>query len=904
MSGGSRKGGRKPTGQPGAKSGGGSRAKPIVAPGVQPRLEFGAKPNGESFARPDGPSTGEAGEPARRAPRKPRTTARSKANQRRPRGLLGELQSRVRAWRAAVRRWHPARIALGAFLLIAFGAGFYIAQLYGQISALIDQRSAALTSAIYSAPLTLEAGADVVKAHLLERLNNLSYTAVGDPTEPGEYSVAPQRITIYMRGFDIGAREFPAELVYVSLDRTRIAGVADSFGMALGGAALEPEVIGRLLPGAPAERVEERLGDLKPYLVRGLLATEDRFFYYHPGFDPIRIIEAAIADLRSHHLQQGASTITQQLARTFIDRHERSFARKFRELAVALVIQIRLSKDETLERYINDVAMGEYDGTPIDGMPLAARYFFNKDLREVSPAEAATLIGMIQAPSLYDPRRHPENCRARRDIVLAVMHRAGVLDDAAYAEALATPLVIIPPPGLRRAPYFTDYVTSLVRSIPGLGANEAGLKVYTTLNPETQADAQRTVVDNLARLEREHPALRRANPADRLEGSLVALDARTGAIVALVGGRDYAASQFNRVVQAERQPGSAFKPVVYLTALDPARSPLGQRVTLASMLPDRPMSFGGWTPVNYERTYQGTVTVAQALIESLNVPTAYLGSLLGTPAIIRTAHELGIGEEIPNVLPISIGSAETTLLELASVYQVFASAGIAIPPYAIDAVYDGSNHLIYEHRPISERITSPAAAYLITGALQGVLQWGTGAGAAAMGLDFPAAGKTGTTEDFHDAYFVGYTPRVVTGAWVGFDHPQSLGLPGAEAALPAWVRFMTEITPADSPRFEIPRGVTLATIDPASGGLATTACPRAVTLPFIRGTAPTEICPLHGGGLFSRPALVAGGVPGAMTRGASALASAAAAKPGGAPTPASNSMFGAIGKFFGAIFHH
>ena len=211
--------------------------------------------------------------------------------------------------------------------------------------------------------------------------------------------------------------------------------MADSFGVAKSDAMLEPEVIGRLLPGAPAERVEVQLSQLKPYLVKGLLANEDRFFYYHPGIDPIRIVEAAIADLRAHRLVQGASTLTQQLARTFMERHERSFSRKFRELAVAAVLEIRLHKNEILERYINDVPMGEYEGTPIDGMPQAARYFFNKDLSEVTPAEAATLIGMIQAPTLYDPRRHPDACRKRRDVVLDVMKRAGVIDDATYAAA-------------------------------------------------------------------------------------------------------------------------------------------------------------------------------------------------------------------------------------------------------------------------------------------------------------------------------------------------------------------------------------------------------------------------------------------------------------------------------------
>ncbi len=799
--------------------------------------------------------------------------------------------------RRALRRLGPRRAAAGVLLLLLFGCGFYLAQLYGEVSALIEQREAALTSAVYSAPLSIERGDDLAQLHLLARIERLSYTRVTEPAHPGEYALIPGRVTLYLRGFREGIRARPAALVHLTLAGTTVAGVADSFGAALPAATIEPEVIGRLLPGAPPERVEIQLSDVPPYLVRGLLATEDRYFYYHPGFDPVRMIEAAIADLRSHRLGQGASTLTQQLARTFIDRHERTFARKVRELAVALVIEIRLGKNQILERYINDVPMGAYDGTPIAGMPLAARYFFNKDLHEVTPAEAAILIGMVQAPTLYDPRRHPEACRARRDTVLGVMRRDGVIDAAQYAEAAAQPIAIAKLLGLRRAPYFNDYVIAQVERIPGFDGNLAGLKVYTTLDPEMEQAAAESVESNLKRLEKQHPHLRRAARDAELEGSLLALDVRTGAILAMVGGRDYSTSQFNRVTQAERQPGSAFKPIVYLDALDPARSPIGQPVTLASLLPDRPMSFNGWTPVNYERTYQGTVTVVEALAESLNVPTAYLGSLLGPSTIVGTAHEMGINEDMPAVLPISIGAAETTLLELTGAYQVFAGGGVSRPPYALEAVYDAHDHLIYQHKPHELALVSPPAAYLITGALEQVIKWGTGAGAAKMGLNFPAAGKTGTTQDYHDAYFIGYTPRVVCGVWVGFDHPQSLGASGATAALPAWVSFMLDVTPRSSPPFAVPPGITMATIDPQSGGLATSGCPRIATVPFLNGTAPTQICPLHGG-LAPAPTLVAG--PG----GAMPPPPGAAAAPGAAPTPATNGLFGALGNLFGSFFSH
>jgi penicillin-binding protein 1B len=805
----------------------------------------------------------------------------------------GAKSRKKREWRIA--GWRVRTIAGAALLLIIFATGFYLAQLYSEISAMIEQRREALSSAIYSAPAIIRPGDDIVRTGLIDRLSHLSYTQTAAPASPGEYSRTPGLITIYTRSFSLAGAAYPGAVVRVALNGVRVSNVIDSFGVSARSAVLEPEVIGRLLPGVPAERVEIALGGMPPYLVNGLIATEDRWFYYHPGIDPIRVIEAAFVDVRSHHLAQGASTLTQQLARTFMDRHERSFSRKFRELAVAIVLEMRLGKREILERYINDVPMGSYDGTPIEGLPQAARYLFNKDLREVTPAEAATLIGMIQAPSLYDPRRHPDNCVVRRNIVLGVMKDAGVIDAAAYQHALAERIDVTKPPGLRRAPYFTDFVTSFVDKIPGLNGHLEGLEVYTTLDTEMQAFGQEAIEQNLAQLEKSHSRLRRADKTKQLESAMVALDASSGAIRAMVGGRDYSLSQFNRAAMAQRQPGSAFKPIVYLTALDPSRAPFSPAMTLATVLPDRPMSFGGWTPANYERTYQGQVTVAEALFESLNVPTAWVGNQLGPARIVQTAHELGIQEELPAVLPISIGADETTLLELVGAYQVFANAGAQDPPYAVAAVVDAAGHVIFHHEDDENRVINPSVAYLITGALEQVLRYGTGASAQRMGLKFPAAGKTGTTQDYHDGYFIGYTPDLVCGVWIGFDEPQSLGMPGASAALPAWVNFMTHAVPDDSPDFAEPSGIVMATIDPQSGGLATPACPRAIALPFLVGTAPTTTACGGGGILASLPAAL-GGTPNPPA-GTAMAPGAAQPLPGASPSP------GGIRGFFHRLFH-
>jgi len=434
----------------------------------------------------------------------------------------------------------------------------------------------------------------------------------------------------------------------------------------------------------------------------------------------------------------------------------------------------------------------------------------------------------------------------RRNVVLAVMRRDGVIDDAAYQSAVATPVRLTRPPGIRRAPYFTDYVLSELEAVPGFDGNLTGLKVFTTLDTEIQGDAVDATSTNLERLEKAYRGLKRSKEDAKLQTSAVVLDARSGAIRAMVGGRDYSESQFNRAASALRQPGSAFKPIVYLAAMDPARAPFSPVLTLATMLPNQSMTLQGWTPANYERTSETRVTAIRAMSESFNIPAAYVGSRVGAGLMVRTAHELGIPQALDAVLPISIGAEETTLLDLTATYQVFANAGSRAPAYAIETVVAADDREIYRHENGGRRVVDPAVAYLMTSALETVIKTGTGASAGRLGLDFPAAGKTGTTQDYKDAFFVGYTPNYVCGVWLGFDAPQSLGLTGAQAALPAWVKIMKGSAPAHPEDFPEPDGIEKASVDPATGELATASCPKRVTLPFLVGTAPSGYCSLHG----------------------------------------------------------
>jgi penicillin-binding protein 1B len=799
----------------------------------------------------------------------------------------------------AKQRSRRGRTVLSSVLLLAAAAaGFYFVALWNDVTGILAERRAALSSSIYSAAHRIEVGDDLVHSRLLERLGNLAYSQVPEAESPGEYSKSAGALSIYLRAFQQGAKRYDPQLVTLRLDEGEVTAIETAEGIGAREALLEPQAIGRLVPGTAVEKVEIELDGQKPYFVDGLLATEDSMFWWHPGFNPVRIVAAAIADIRSGRLAAGASTLTQQLARTFMERRERTFERKLRELAMALVLEARLSKEKILELYINEVSLGAFEGSPIHGMPQAARYFFGKDLAQVTPAEAATLIGMVKAPTSYDPRRHVEASTERRNVVLAVMRRDDIIDDATYETSVKTPVQIVKSPGLRRAPYFTDHVIAAIDRMDGIDRSQPGIKVFTTLDTEMQEDAAAALSANLERLEKSHKSLRRSGHSPELQTAAVVLDARTGAIRAMVGGRDYGDSQFNRASSAMRQPGSAFKPVVYLAAMDPSRSPHTPVLTLASMLPNRPMTFGNWTPANYERSEVAAVTAARALSESLNIPAAYVGSKLGGDLIVKTAYELGVSQPLEPILPIAIGAEEMTLLDLTATYQVFANEGMRSPVHAIESIVDAEGNELYRYEGKGSVVVDPPVAYLMTSALKMVLKTGTGASSGRLGLDFPAAGKTGTTQDYRDAFFVGYSPGIVCGVWLGFDSPKSIGLTGAQAALPAWVQIMQDTAPAHPRDFPEPAGIVRASIDPDTGGLATPSCSRRMTLPFLPGTEPTEFCPVHADSM----AIEASDTNWGGWRGAGPVARERDRDRDREPETRRPNVFTKVGKFFGSLF--
>ena len=700
---------------------------------------------------------------------------------------------------------------------------------------------------VYAGAQPLVAGVQVRRIDLPGTLARLKYTeSRGAPAAPGQYRRAGSAWDIYLRG---GAG-VAAQLVRVEVHDERITRVTRE-GHDIGAATLEPEILASADERPGEEHRPVRLADVPLVLLNAVLAAEDHRFFEHGGLDARGVLRAAWTNLRAGRVMQGGSTITQQLIKNRLLGARRTYLRKLQEAWLATLVEARYSKQQILEAYLNEIYLGQRGGLAVRGVGAAARVYFRKEIHQLTPAEAALLAGMVRAPNSYSPVVNPERARARRDIVLARMRELGTLSAADF-EAARAQAVRVPPAATTTppAPYFIDYVRLELEQRFGDVGETAGASVFTTLDLALQRFAEAAVVRGLDRLETRVPRLRRDDPARRLQAAFVALDATTGEIRALVGGRDYQASQFNRAALARRQPGSAFKPFVYLAALRARGGP--PALTAASIVEDAPLTLtvgrDTWSPRNYNDQYEGRVTVRRALEQSLNAATIRVAESVGLPAVVETARALGFAGELAPVPAAALGTFEATPLEMARSYLPFANGGVRPNgAVAVRAVRDRDGALdpVDAAEPVA--VITPAEAYLVTSLLEGVIASGTGASARALGVSGAIAGKTGTTNDGRDAWFIGYAPRLLAVVWVGFDGGDAHGLSGAEAALPIWADFMRQALDAyPQPAFTVPTGIAFAEVDLTNGQLANRFCPRIARETFLIGTEPPP-CQEHGG---------------------------------------------------------
>ncbi len=578
-------------------------------------------------------------------------------------------------------------------------------------------------------------------------------------------------------------------------------------------------------------------------VVNAVLVAEDRRFFRHHGIDLLAVLRAIRVNLRHFQVRQGGSTITQQLARTLFLNTERTWGRKFRESAVALALEFRYSKEQILEAYLNTVYLGNNQDIPISGVGAAARQLLGKDLAAVRLDEAALLAAAIPAPNRI-LLGNPARARAARDGVLHAMRAAGLASEGAVREAMVRPVQRWPARAVNRAPYFVDLVREEIArrvALPPSGE----IRIATSLDPDLQRAGEAAIRTGIARIEERQPGLR----GEKLQAALVAIEPATGRIRALVGGRHYMESAFNRATRAHRQPGSLFKPFIYVTAFEAERAGELPGLTPASVIPDEPMAIqsegGSWSPNNVDRRFRGPVTVRRAIEESLNVPAVRVAQEVGLDRVGRTAQALGIASRLAAVPSLALGTSEVTLLEITSAFATLANQGVRVSPTTMAEESRPARTPRVTPLTPPAQVVSAESAFLITHLLRGVMRHGTGRASARWGLSDLAAGKTGTTEGLRDAWFIGYTPDLAIGVWVGMDDGTPLGLTGAQAALPIWAAVMKAAVRDAAPRsFARPQGIVFASVERDTGRPTSVWCGNGPSIEeaFREGTEPHGAC--------------------------------------------------------------
>jgi 1A family penicillin-binding protein len=608
------------------------------------------------------------------------------------------------------------------------------------------------------------------------------------------------------------------------------------------------------------QRIDVPLTDVSPHLVHAIIAVEDQRFYTHHGFDLVRMASAALVNVRRGRAAQGGSTITQQLARQSFLTTDKTIRRKLQELILAERIEVLYQKAEILELYLNKV----YFGDGLYGAEAASRGYFGKHASELSLSEAALLAGLVKSPTAYAPTTNLERATARRNLVLQVMRDTGAIDREDWQRARTARVVLRDTlrSGGSRGQYFQEQLRQeLVERFGWEQVYRGGLRVYSTIDMDVQDAAEASVAQSLKALDEKRQALARGqragNAAAPLQAALIAMDPRTGHVRAMVGGRDFAESRFNRAVQARRQPGSAFKPFVYAAALEAGYTP----ATILDHLNDQVATpQGNWAPADGHSTAE-SMSLRTGLKTSSNRAAVRLLQQVGIPQTVEYAKAMGIGD-VPSVPSLALGSGEVTLQSLTAAYGAFANHGLVSQPILVRRVEDTGGKVLYANEPSTVRAISDTTAYLMSTMLADVINGGTAASARSFGFTLPAGGKTGTTNDYNDAWFVGFTPNLVAGVWVGFDQPRTI-LPGgfaAEVAVPLWARFMKTATKGDKPEWlPMPPDVTVVNVCRLSGKLATGGCehldvvdgridhqPAVYAEYFASGTEPTAYCDLHG----------------------------------------------------------
>ncbi len=750
--------------------------------------------------------------------------------------------------------WKLLKItAVLSFIPAIVLAGFLIRYYFvfdRAIDAKLGSRYEITETEIYSAPATVCPEKPVSLPDVVARLQRLGYVESGSK---GAESLGTYRVVDEKRLFVSNIPSLPEDggkSVEIRWAGSKVQAIVDgSSGSSLESFALQPELISNVINKNREKRRFVAYRDLPRVLVDAVLASEDRRFFSHRGIDPIRIVSALMVDIRAGDKVQGASTLTQQFVKNYFLTPERTWKRKLTDAYMSILLEQRFSKEEIFELWANEVYLGQRGSFSIVGFGEAAEAFFDKNIMTVTLGEAAMLAGIITAPNRYSPLRYPSKAKQRRDLVLDLMSEYGMITPQQQKEAKEQPLSIKPSNILNYsdAPYFVDYLQDLlVEQLGDDSLSRSQYKVYTTLDMDLQQAAFESIRDEIVSLDEHFAQGKEAIAPGTVQASLIAVDPRNGEVLAMVGGRNYGVSQFNRITQSRRQPGSIFKPMVYAAALETAGTS-ATPLTPATPLLDEPTPFEFedllYEPRNFKDEYLGRVTMRQAITKSLNNATIRLAERVGFSPIVKLAHRLGLNEAIKPYPAMAIGAFEVTPLEMVRSYTAFANGGILSPLMPIRTVLDSQGSRIAALPEAEQkRVLSPQVAFMLTSLLQSVMNEGTGSGVRAAGFSLPAAGKTGTSRD---GWFAGYTPDLLCIVWVGFDDNSELTLSGAQSALPIWASFMkraAKLRPLSGEEFPVPEGIAQVEIDPTTGLLATDTCLEREFEYYIKGTEPVITC--------------------------------------------------------------
>jgi penicillin-binding protein 1B len=736
-----------------------------------------------------------------------------------------------------------------SFLLLALSAlamyGYFLSR---DIENRFSGRKWSIPSRVYSDSTLLYPGERVNASLFFEKLKRLEYRRVHHGVlQKGDMRVQGASVELFLKDLRLPSMKRKGFPVEIRMEQGAIQSISHlKTGEPIPLLELEPEELMRFFGPEREQRQLISISQVPEHVKRAFLAAEDTRFYHHHGLDPWGILRALCVNIRHGALRQGGSTITQQLAKNYFLTPERTFSRKLKEMLMAVLIEMMFQKDEILEIYLNEIYFGQKGSVAVNGLGEASFFYFGKPVEELRPDEAAVVAGIIRAPNIYSPYVDKERCRARRDQVLNTLMSLDWLPADEVRKAKEKPIEPIGFQGYKnRAPYFIDYLS---RQMEALYSEEdlssLGISIFTTLDTQVQSAAERALSNGLERLEKADPTLRRKDAGKKLQGAVLVIQPKTGYILAMVGGRDYSASQFNRVTQAERQPGSAFKPFVFLAGMDHGFHPAS---SLSNVTKTYKLGGKTWRPKNYTSPSVENVRLRTALARSCNAATVDLAMKIGVEEVIRSASNFEFSTPLKPVPSIALGAMELIPLELARAYCAFAADGMLPNPLSLKDVVDENGEILERRHMTVKRVTSPAKAFIMSSLLRSVVLEGTAHALVRLGPSQPIAGKTGTTDDSRDAWFIGYTPDILALVWIGFDDGSSIHGTGASAALPIWADLMNNIPQHLSGRwFRMPPGVLKKEICAESGQLAVPACcPHTYEEYFLEGHAPTEVCRRH-----------------------------------------------------------